>query len=202
MYLITGNIDKDIRSKIPKLSSEEAVQKSVDYLQNGTNYVLVSGNTTTNLYVFIDPTDSKAKLVYHITYIVQSSNKPSWCNVFAIVNADNGHIIHIVKQQITYKLSADGGNIKTGRYRYGQGRLEASMLDVEKDGVFCVMKNNRVSVYKFFLDQRVIDYFNMTNKTISPSVCFVSPYKEHCDINSPTDSTQFSYSQVTFYDTT
>ncbi|HEX2548619.1 MAG TPA: PepSY domain-containing protein, partial [Gammaproteobacteria bacterium] len=105
------NIDVDIKSTVPSISKQEAIQIAL-------NAKSLLANQTTNqeatLYI-IQGKDKKSHLAYQVSYFDDSA--PS--RPFFIVDAHSGKIIDQWEGLTTKEATGPGGNEKTGKYMYG-----------------------------------------------------------------------------------
>lgn len=130
---LTG-IEKDLPDVKPAFSAQEAL-KLAQKIQGLPNKI---DNEEVGLYVFYDKESKQAKLVYRLSFIVQS---PQVKRPFFIIDAKTKEIITQWNGLTTRDAQGPGGNEKTGAYYYGRDFSPLSVSDA------CEMKTDKVETY-------------------------------------------------------
>ncbi len=151
----TGKLAKGLSLDVDPYYVSDAYREEVieiaktDYLkQNHSIDLSTFTDVNTQPIIWIDDKDEKAALAYMVSFrSSQSKGGIAWPHY--MVNAINKEIIHQWNNiQSTTTVSGPGGNLKTGKYQYGQAGLPS--LETTKKGTRCYLSNDKVRVISAF----------------------------------------------------
>ena len=126
------NLSNDLPGIAPIYSSEQALQLAKTHAR------IHSATTNEHATLFIKlNADDVAQLIYQVSFLVSGGSKPS--RPFYLIDANNGAILEQWEGIQHLEATGPGGNLKTGRYEYGQ---QFSPLIVSDD---CTMRNKDVA---------------------------------------------------------
>lgn len=107
-----SNIQQDLASAQPALSTEQVLAQAKSLKANGNN----TRNDKAQLLIQLDK-NNVAQLVYLVSYFIDSK-EPS--RPHFLINANNGTVLKQWEGLSHAEASGPGGNGKTGRYEYGK----------------------------------------------------------------------------------
>ncbi|MEW6991765.1 M4 family metallopeptidase [Colwelliaceae bacterium 6441] len=136
-----ANIDKDLSSVEPTITTEEALSKSIAASPNFLSNSEVE-NKESKLFIWLDEND-KAHLVWLISY-VDTSSTPS--RPHFIIDAHNGEILDQWEGMAFADGTGPGGNQRTGRYQFGNNGKYPS-FQVMGSGNTCRLDSTNVVTY-------------------------------------------------------
>lgn len=138
---IINNISQDITNTQPKISAKKAAKlakrNKIRDVRIDTRSNLVYSNETNELSVYLDE-NNKARLVYIVSYFVDTKEGGEPSRPFKVIDANTGQVIDEWNGLNHRDATGPGGNSKTGYYEYGN---DYDPLDVDSN---CRMENSNV----------------------------------------------------------
>jgi vibriolysin len=136
-----ANISKDIKSTVPNVSVEVAKRSALGLNALSVDSQQVSQHSS-KLYVWLTA-DEKAHLVWLISYM-HDGVTPSKPHV--IVDAHTGTVLDHWDGLNHVEATGPGGNLRTGRYQFGQGKRYPAFEVTESNGI-CQLDSASVVTY-------------------------------------------------------
>lgn len=141
-------IEKDIDSIVPQLSSEDALKKAKDAVAHARGLVaeeLKFENEKSRLVIYMRPTDNVARLSYEVSFfaVLDRTSGEATRPVF-LIDANTGDTLYRYEGLTNADGTGPGGNLKTGRYRYGSASTFPP-LDVDQVGKNCKLHSLKVT---------------------------------------------------------
>ncbi|WP_426701807.1 M4 family metallopeptidase [Rhodanobacter sp. Col0626] len=150
------NIGTDLASVTPKLSAAQA--QAAVLKARGVPAGLAPTDEKAELFVYPATSGAKARLVYLVSYVLDSGNGASRPTAF--VDANSGQIIAqwegitsgrlptpTPATNVNVEAAGIGGNATVGSYFYGDGGTGHDPLQVQRNGLTCYMQNDRIVTY-------------------------------------------------------
>lgn len=152
--VIAKNLDQDIKSIEPKLTSTQALNRGISFVTGKKRNAWTIENKQSDLRIYVDPKTSKGKLVYVVSFFADSVNGGEPSRPVQVIDANTGKLIKSTENLQHAKATGPGGNTKTGEYHYGK---EFPELDIsENTSGNCVMQTGAI---------QTIDLKNATSGT-------------------------------------
>lgn len=140
--VIVKDLDQDIKSTEPKLTSAQALARGINLFSGQRNKSWTIENKKSDLRIFVDAKTSKAKLVYIVSFFADSTIGGEPTRPLQVIDANTGALIKTMENLQHAKATGAGGNTKTGQYHYG---TEFPAIDItETTSGNCVMKTDAI----------------------------------------------------------
>ena len=140
--VLVKNLQQDIKSIIPKLNSTQALARGINLFSTQKSKAWKIENKQVDLRIYVDPKTSKGKLVYIVTFFADSENGGEPHRPLQVIDANTGQLLKEMENLQHAKATGPGGNIKTGKYTYGN---EFPAFDItETTSGNCVMKTGQI----------------------------------------------------------
>ena len=136
-------IDEDVKSTTAEIDEDAALLR-VKTMAGDTTIKSTVTNAQVKKYIYIDEEPIKAYLAYHVSYTAVGSGKlkrPTY-----MIDANEGTVFFDYNNIPSYLVGGVGGNVKMGKYRFGE-TPKLGKLDVVKnsDGK-CELRNKDILV--------------------------------------------------------
>lgn len=144
-----GNIVVNIDQDLPDISARLAPQSAIDLLKIHQGLLLFEPveHAKSTLIIYLDN-----QQIAHLGYLVSYWNEAALTRPMAIINAHNGQVFQSWEGiKDVFHATGPGGNLKTGRYEYGQQypHLQVTKIDdlcqMESKGVITINMNHGTS---------------------------------------------------------
>lgn len=142
----TGQADGKLLHEIPDNITNNKIISKIRALEIAVeNAILFDKEAVIDserIRIYIYTLDNRALLVYDVSFRLKINNQVSIPGFF--ISAETGQIIKQIPKLKSYNLKSIGGNIKTGKHKYGE---DMPYLQVQKNGSQCSLQNEDVRVF-------------------------------------------------------
>lgn len=142
---VVRGLSFDVPSTKPELSPDAALARAKNEVRQGAGIApndLKSENDQVRLVVYVRPRDKKAFLSYEVTFFAvdKAAGKPT--RPFFLIDAKTGEVLYRYEGLANEFGVGPGGNVRTGKYFYGKGKLPP--FEVRASGAKCAMETKDV----------------------------------------------------------